>query len=66
MGEQLDQVKGRVKQAAGDLTDDDRLKREGKMDEVAGKVKGAVNDLRDKAEDAVEKVKDKIGEHQRS
>jgi len=34
MGEKADEAKGRVKEAAGDLTDDDRLKREGKMDEL--------------------------------
>ena len=60
MGENLDKAKGRVKQAAGDLTDDDRLKNEGKADELAGKVKGAVDTLRDKAEDAIDKVKDKV------
>ncbi len=60
MGENLDKAKGRVKQAAGDLTDDDRLKNEGKADELAGKVKGAVDTLRDKAEDAIDKVKDSM------
>jgi uncharacterized protein YjbJ (UPF0337 family) len=63
MGENLDKAKGRVKQAAGDLTDDDRLKQEGKGDEMAGKVKGAVDTLKDKAEDAVDKVKDKLDQH---
>ena len=65
MGENLDKAKGRVKQAAGDLTDDDRLKNEGKADEFAGKVKGAVDTLRDKAEDAIDKVKDKV-DHNRN
>ena len=60
MGENLDQMKGRVKQAAGDLTDDDELKKEGKLDELGGKIKETVNDLRDKAADAVDKVKDKL------
>ena len=60
MGENLDQAKGRVKQAAGDLTDNDSLKREGKADELGGKVKGLVDDLKDKANDAVDAVKDKI------
>ena len=45
MGENLDKAKGRVKQAAGDLTDDDDLKREGKADELAGKVKGAIDTM---------------------
>jgi len=53
MGDQMDQAKGRVKQAAGDLTDDDDLKAEGKADETGGKVK-------EKADDAVDAVKDKI------
>ena len=53
MGEQMDQAKGRVKQAAGDLTDNDDLKDEGKADETSGKVK-------EKANDAVDAVKDKI------
>jgi uncharacterized protein YjbJ (UPF0337 family) len=63
LGENLDKAKGRVKQAAGDLTDDDRLKDEGKADELAGKVKGAVDTMRDKAEDALDKVKDKVDQH---
>jgi uncharacterized protein YjbJ (UPF0337 family) len=63
LGENLDKAKGRVKQAAGDLTDDDRLKNEGKADELAGKVKGAVDTLRDKAEDAIDKVKDKVDQN---
>ena len=29
MGENIDEAKGRAKQAAGDLTDDDSLKNEG-------------------------------------
>ena len=60
LGENLDKAKGRVKQAAGDLTDNDQLKNEGKGDELAGKVKGAVDTLRDKADDAIDKIKDKI------
>ena len=60
MGENIDQAKGRVKQAAGDVTDNDRLKREGKGDELLGKAKGALDDLRDKADDALDSVKDKV------
>jgi uncharacterized protein YjbJ (UPF0337 family) len=63
LGENLDKAKGRVKQAAGDLTDDDRLKNEGKSDELAGKVKGAVDTMRDKAEDAIDRVKDKFDQN---
>lgn len=53
-------MKGRVKEAAGDLTDNDRLKREGKIDQASGKVKDFVDDVRDKADDAVDAVKDKL------
>jgi uncharacterized protein YjbJ (UPF0337 family) len=54
-----DQAKGRIKQAAGDLTDNDDLKREGKRDETAGKVKEVIGDAKDKLDDAVDSVKDK-------
>jgi len=33
-----DQVKGKVKQAWGDLTDNERLREEGAADEAAGEV----------------------------
>jgi uncharacterized protein YjbJ (UPF0337 family) len=55
-----DDLKGRVKEAAGDLTDNDRLQREGKADQAEGKVKEFVDDARDKIEDAVDKVRDKL------
>ena len=31
-----DEAKGRIKEAVGDLTDDDDLKREGKLDKATG------------------------------
>jgi uncharacterized protein YjbJ (UPF0337 family) len=46
-----DEAKGRVKEAAGSLTGDKELKREGKVDRAEGTVK-------DKADDAADKVKD--------
>jgi uncharacterized protein YjbJ (UPF0337 family) len=54
MGEHIDEAKGRTKQAAGDLTDDEKLKREGKIDR-------AVSSVKEKIDDAADKVKDKIG-----
>lgn len=62
-GSTFDQAKGRVKQAVGDLTDDDDLKREGKADEAAGKVKGAIDDVGDKLDDAVDKVRGKVDDN---
>ena len=55
-----DDLKGRAKEAAGDLTNDKDLQREGKADQAAGKVKETVDDVKDKAEDAVDAVKDKL------
>jgi len=49
----FDDAKGRAKEAAGDLTDDDSLKDEGKVDRTVGKVK-------DKVEDVGDKIKDKL------
>jgi uncharacterized protein YjbJ (UPF0337 family) len=43
-----DEAKGRFKEAVGDLTDDDRLKREAKIDKAAGKAKDVVDDVKDK------------------
>jgi len=44
----VDETKGRVKEAAGDLTDNDDLKREGKVDKATGSVKDAVDKVSDK------------------
>ncbi len=48
MVDNADELKGRVKEAAGDLTDDDDLQREGKVDQGKGKVKDFVDDVADK------------------
>ncbi|RPI97974.1 MAG: CsbD family protein [Spirochaetales bacterium] len=46
MGEMTDKSKGRIKQAVGDLTGNEKLKREGERDELRGQVKGAVKDVK--------------------
>ena len=48
MVDNTDEFKGRAKEALGDLTDNDDLKREGKLDQATGKVKGFVDDIADK------------------
>jgi uncharacterized protein YjbJ (UPF0337 family) len=48
-----DEMKGRVKEAAGALTGDRKLKREGKTDQAVGKVKQKVEKLIDKVKDAI-------------
>ena len=42
-----EETKGRIEQAAGDLTDDKDLKRQGQIDEASGKAKKKANDLVD-------------------
>ena len=59
MSGKTDQLKGRIKEAAGALTDDARLKREGKLDQAVGKVKGAAEKVVDKVRDAAKKAGDK-------
>ena len=51
----FDDMKGRVKEAAGDLTDDEDLKREGKVDKATGWVKDKVGDASDKVKDALDR-----------
>jgi uncharacterized protein YjbJ (UPF0337 family) len=51
MANNMDDLKGRAKEAAGDLTDDKDLKREGKIDKATGAVKEKVEDVADKAKD---------------
>jgi uncharacterized protein YjbJ (UPF0337 family) len=46
-----DDAKGRVKEAAGSLTGNDDLKREGKVDQAAGKAKEGVEKVTDKIKD---------------
>ena len=48
-----DDAKGRVKEAAGDLTGDKDLKREGKVDQAGGKAKDGVEKVTDKVKDAL-------------
>jgi len=49
----MDDAKGRLKQAAGDLTDDESLKNEGRVDRATGSIKDAVGDAADKVKDVV-------------
>jgi uncharacterized protein YjbJ (UPF0337 family) len=53
MGANTDDMKGRMKEAAGDLTDDDDLKREGKTDQLGADIKDKANKVVDKAKDMV-------------
>ena len=50
-----DKIKGRVKEAACVLTDDQRLKNEGKLDQATGKIKEVVERVIDKAKNVAER-----------
>ena len=56
MGGKMDVVKGRIKEAAGALTGNDKLREEGKADQVVGKAKQAVHKAADTVKKAVKKV----------
>ncbi|MBK9739887.1 MAG: CsbD family protein [Actinobacteria bacterium] len=60
MDPNLEEAKGRVKEAVGDLTDNDDLKAEGAADQTAAKAKGVVDDVAHKVEDVIDSVKDKL------
>ena len=53
MAGKTDKAKGRVKEAAGALTGDRALKREGKLDQLVGSVKSAVGTAVDTVRDAL-------------
>jgi uncharacterized protein YjbJ (UPF0337 family) len=55
-----DDIKGRAKEAVGDMTDNPDLKREGKVDRASGTVKDKLDDAKDWVEDKVDAVKDKM------
>ena len=48
-----DKLKGRLKEAAGALTGDEDLKKEGQLDQATAKVKETVEKVIDKAKDLV-------------
>jgi uncharacterized protein YjbJ (UPF0337 family) len=50
----VDKMKGKFKQAAGDLTDNDRLRDEGVADEAAGEVQEGFGRGRRKVGEAIE------------
>ena len=55
----MDDLKGRTKQAAGDLTGNKSLQHEGKADQLGAKVKEKLSDAKDWLEEKVDAVKDK-------
>jgi len=49
-----DQMKGKIKEGAGKLTGDEKLKSEGKMDQAKGKVENAIGGAKDKVRETLD------------
>lgn len=60
MGAKIDDVKGRAKEAAGALSGDKNLKREGKRDQMGATIKAKIENAKESLEDTVDKAKDKL------
>jgi len=56
MGGKTDEVKGRIKEAAGALTGNDKLREDGKTDQAVGKAEQAVQKTADTVKKAVKKA----------
>lgn len=56
----VDRLKGKLKQAAGDITDDQRLHDEGVADEAAGTVEEGFGKGRRKVGEAIESLGNKL------
>ncbi|MGI8903858.1 MAG: CsbD family protein [Solirubrobacteraceae bacterium] len=54
-----DEAKGRVKEAAGSLTGDESLKREGQADQAKASVKDAVDKAADGAKDLLDRDRER-------
>jgi uncharacterized protein YjbJ (UPF0337 family) len=59
MGGKTDDVKGRIKEAAGALIGNDELRAEGKADQAVGKAEQAAQEAADKVKKAAAKVVEK-------
>lgn len=60
MGSKADIAKGRLKEAAGAVTDDDQLRAEGQADQAVGEAKGVVEKVTDKLKDLAESAGQKV------
>jgi uncharacterized protein YjbJ (UPF0337 family) len=60
VGSSLDDAKGKAKEAVGDVTDDDKLKGEGKLDQAGADFKEFGDKVKDKIHGAVDSVKGRL------
>lgn len=61
MSGKTDELKGRVKEAAGAIADDDQMRREGKTEEEVGKVKQGFEKAVDRAKQKIDDLSDRSG-----
>ena len=54
----MDKITGRAKKAAGDLTDDSSLRRQGAREERKGEAKDQLDSAQDKVQDKAAEVSD--------
>ena len=59
MSGNTDKIKGRIKEAAGVLIGNDKLREEGNTDQAVGEVKEVVQNVADSVKDVVKKVSGK-------
>ena len=55
-----EELGGKAKEAAGNLTGDESLRAEGKAEQLESGLKGAVENVKDVVEDTVDKVKNAL------
>jgi uncharacterized protein YjbJ (UPF0337 family) len=60
MGGKTDELKGRIKEAAGALTGNDELREEGKTDQAVGKAEQVIQNAADTVKKTAAKVVDKV------
>jgi len=60
MAGKADQIKGKAKEAVGDLTGNKDLKSEGKTDRRAGEAKEKVGKVEEKVEEVIDKGKEAL------
>lgn len=60
MSGKTEEVKGRIKEAVGALTGDDKLRDEGKADQLVGKVKQAAQKAAETVADATKSAVDAV------
>ena len=53
-------LKGRAKEAAGVLTDDDKLKREGQADRTAAAAKRKLHEVEEKVDEVIDRAKENV------